>query len=172
MRMSAERKICRDIIAQRERHSGLLVLDASQGEHHPPERANVSIQILIFQFFSLLQEWGYSCSTKKCLLGSVILLVFFSSKLLSIALPAFQKIVPEISRGLSMVITSIELCWYIVFSRGGYAIKWKVVIITHWNKRSSCGVHGDGYSLTSRGMLIASTMFILQSNLANTSRMK
>jgi hypothetical protein len=35
----------------RKRHSGLLVLDASQGEHHPPEGANVSIQILNFQFF-------------------------------------------------------------------------------------------------------------------------
>jgi hypothetical protein len=52
--------------AQRKRHSGLLVLDASQGEHHPPEGANVSIQILNFQIFSLLQEWGYSRSTEKC----------------------------------------------------------------------------------------------------------
>jgi hypothetical protein len=46
-----------------ERHSGLLVLNASQGEHHPPEGANVSIQILKFSMFSLLQEWGYSRST-------------------------------------------------------------------------------------------------------------
>jgi hypothetical protein len=36
--------------AQRKIHSDLLVLDASQVEHHPLEGANVSIQILNIRF--------------------------------------------------------------------------------------------------------------------------